>query len=76
MSLKQNESSDIVVAYIAVPAMEVTPANQRYTCLELSSEGGLYKYEGLFRGFTANLPVDADVLVFDYPELSRRVWVS
>jgi hypothetical protein len=77
-SLMQSESADLVVAYIAVPEMEVKPSHQRYTCLEESSKGGLYNYEdeGLFRGFTASLSVDSDRLVFDYPELFRRVWSS
>jgi uncharacterized protein len=74
MQLKQGESADLVVAYVAVPVMEVKSVNQRYSCLELSPEGGLYKYEGLFRGFAANLQVDADGLVFDYPETFKRVW--
>ncbi len=74
--LKPGESSEITAAYIAVPEMEVRPSRQRYTCLDLSLHGGLYKYEdeGLFHGFTAQLPVDADGLVLDYPGLFRRVW--
>lgn len=74
MGLKQGESSDLNVAYVAVPEMTVKSANQRYTCLELSSDSGLYKYEGLFRKFTADLAIDSDGLVHDYPELVRRVW--
>jgi len=76
MRLKPGESSEIVVAFIAAPEMEVKPSRQRYTCLEFSSAGGIYKYEdeGLFRGFTADLPVDSEGLVLDYPELFRRVW--
>lgn len=78
MNLKQGESTPLTVAYIAVPEMEVKPSNQRYTCLQSASSGGLYRYEdeGLFRGFTVVLPVDADGLVLDYPELFRRVWSS
>jgi uncharacterized protein len=73
---EQGTSAEFAAAYIAVPEMEVRPSRQRYTCLERSAEGGLYRYEdkGLFRGFTALLPVDSDGLVLDYPELFRRVW--
>ena len=30
-------------------------------------------YEGLFRGFKADLPPDAGGLVIDYPETFRRI---
>lgn len=78
LGLKPGETSAFPVAYIAVPEMEIKLARQRYTCLELGAGGGLYKYEdeGLFPGFTADLPVDSDGLVIDYPELFRRVWSS
>lgn len=76
LGLKPGESSSLLAAYIPVPQMEVKLGKQRYTCLQHSLEGGLYKYEdeGLFPGFTADLPVDADGLVIDYPGLFRRVW--
>jgi hypothetical protein len=76
LGLKPGETAAIPVSYIAVPDMEVKLARQRYTCIEQGVAGGLYKYldEGLFPGFTAELRVDADGLVIDYPELFRRVW--
>ena len=76
MQLKPGESSEIEVAYIAVPEMEITRSRQRYTCLEINPDGGLYRYadEGLFRGFAADLRVDSQGLVLDYPKLFRRVW--
>lgn len=78
MRLKPGETSELVAAFISIPEMEVTPSRQRYTCLEVGFDGGRYKYEdeGLFQGFTADLPVDSDGLVADYPELFRRVWAS
>ena len=35
--------------------------------------GALVTYEGLFRGFKADLALDADGLVMDYPETFRRL---
>ncbi|MGD1879600.1 MAG: hypothetical protein ACFB13_19120 [Kiloniellaceae bacterium] len=32
------------------------------------------RYEGLFRNITAELPVDGDGLVMDYPETFKRSW--
>lgn len=76
LALKQGESVILTMAYIAVPQMHVTAAKQRYTCLEVTPGGGRYRYESLVNGVTsymAELPVDADGLVLDYPELFRRV---
>jgi hypothetical protein len=75
LALAEGESAEIRVAYVPVPELAVRPAEQRYTCLApRSPAGGLYRYEGLFRGFTAELPVDPDGLVRDYPETFRRTW--
>jgi hypothetical protein len=75
LGLEADESAEIRVAYVPVPALEVRPVEQRYTCLApLAPDGGRYRYEGLFRGFTAELEVDADGLVLDYPETFRRIW--
>ncbi len=58
-----------------IPLDSIGPAAQRYTCLKpLGPDGGLYRYEGRFRGFSAELPVDSDGLVIDYPETFRRIW--
>ncbi len=78
MRLKPGEACDLVAAYISIPEMEVKPSRQRYTCLETGLEGGIYRYEdeGLFQGFTADLPVDSGGLVADYPALFRRVWAD
>ncbi len=71
LDLKPAESEEIRVVYVAVPEMSIENVCQRYTCLERYPGGGLYRYEdeGLFRRFVADLPVDADGLVLDYPEL-------
>jgi hypothetical protein len=64
------------MVYISIPQMQVAAVEQRYTCLEKTTEGGRYLYESLEDGvsvFTAELPVDVDGLVGDYPGLFRRV---
>ncbi len=74
LDLHEDQSADIRVAYVPVPALEVRPAEQRYTCLKARGPaGGRYRYEGLFRDFTAELPVDEDGLVLDYAETFRRI---
>lgn len=70
LGLALGEAREILVAYIAVPALAPEPVRQRYTCLEA---GRLYRYEGLFRGYVGELAVDADGLVLDYPGTFRRM---
>ena len=74
LELEPGESADIDVAYVRVPELLVGPERQRYGCLEVRAEGGLYRFEALPSGFTAELPIDADGLVLDYPGLFRRAW--
>lgn len=74
LALRPGEARELAVAYVAAPRMEVTPVRQRYTCLEAGPGGGLYRYEGLSTNFVADLPVDADGLVLDYPGVFLRVW--
>jgi uncharacterized protein len=71
------EQSDLLrMVYISIPQMQVAAVEQRYTCLEKTVEGGRYLYESLEDGvsvFTAELTVDVDGLVVDYPGLFRKV---
>jgi hypothetical protein len=74
LGLKPGQSEELAVAYIRVPELLVGPERQRYRCLEARADGGLYRFEALPSGFTAELPVDAEELVIDYPGLFRRAW--
>jgi uncharacterized protein len=74
LSLISGESAEIKVVYFTIPGMEVSVDPQRYTCLEIGSAGGKYKFESLDGGFTAVITVDTDGLVEDYPTLFKRVW--
>jgi uncharacterized protein len=74
LGLEPGESEELTVTYIRVPELLVGPERQRYGCLEAKADGGLYRFEALPSEFTAELPVDADGLVIDYPGLFRRAW--
>jgi uncharacterized protein len=74
LGLRAGESEELAVAYVRVPELLVGAEKQRYGCLEAGTNGGLYRFEALPSGFTAELPVDADGLVLDYPGLFRRTW--
>ncbi len=68
------ESGTVQLNMLYVPFDSFRPLRdaQRYTCLE---EGRRYRYEAADRPFTAELPVDEDGLVTDYPTLFRRLSV-
>ena len=76
LALQPGSTALLSMAYIAIPQMQIEATQQRYTCLEVTSSEGRYLYESLADGvcwFTAELPVDSDGLVLDYPGLFRRV---
>ena len=74
LGLKPGESEELAVTYVRVPELLVGAERQRYSCLEARTDGGLYRFEALPSGFTAELPVDYDGLVIDYPGLFRQAW--
>src|ERR687890_2049025 len=74
LGLEPGESEELTVTYVRVPELLVGPERQRYGCLEAKADGGLYRFEALPSGFTAELPIDAEGLVIDYPGLFRRAW--
>jgi hypothetical protein len=76
LALQPGSSATLSMVYFRVPQTHVEVMQQRYTCLEIDASGGRYRYESLVDGvsrFTAELPVDQDGLVLDYPGLFRRV---
>ena len=73
LGLAPGASAAFSVAYVDGTKLQAWPEPQRYTCLEKTDQGGLYRFLSLDGGFTADLPVDAEGLVLDYPGLFRRV---
>jgi hypothetical protein len=71
--LEEGQSAEIAVAWIHIPELTIENARQRYTLLERTGTGARYRFEGLSSGFQADLDVDADGLVIDYPGLWERV---
>ena len=75
LALQPDAGAILTMAYIMLPQMQIEVTKQRYTCLDATSSTGRYLFESLENGvssFTAELPVDQDGLVLDYPELFRR----
>lgn len=74
LDLAPGESAKIAVAYFDGAELQPWQEPQRYTCLKTGSEGGVYRFLSLDGGFTADLPVDSDGLVLDYPGLFKRAF--
>lgn len=68
LDLEVGERVDINVAYVLAPALGLRAAAQRYTRLG----DGLWRFEGIDSGFTADIAVDAEGFVLKYPGLFRR----
>lgn len=69
LALSPGQSAEFAVVYVSVPDLTVEPSRQRYTRIGAAT----YRFESLEDGFTADLPVDPDGLVIDYPGLFRRL---
>ncbi len=76
LELRPGQSAELLVAYVLIPEMELMTDKQRYTCLEFNAHGGLYKYENMESDFKAELSIDSDGLVIDYPGLFKSIWRS
>ncbi|MGH2544504.1 MAG: putative glycolipid-binding domain-containing protein [Ardenticatenaceae bacterium] len=74
LGLGVKQAAEIQVAYISVPELSVRADHQRYTLLRETNEYQLYRFESPASDFTADIRVDPDGLVLDYPGLFRRVW--
>jgi uncharacterized protein len=70
LGLAVGEARLIDVAYVMLPSMAVERMQQRYTRVS----DNVYRYESVLSGFTADLLLDAEGLVVDYPGLVRRMW--
>ncbi|KHJ54797.1 transcriptional regulator [Aureimonas altamirensis] len=61
---------ELSMVYVPFDSFEPVVDGQRYTCL---TPARLYRYQAADRTFTADLPVDEDGLVLDYPTLFKRL---
>ena len=73
LSWSPGVTQDIDVVYIPIPSLKVHSTRQRYTLLARceGTDDGLFRYES--GSFSADLRVDGNGFVTDYPGLWRRV---
>jgi hypothetical protein len=70
--LRTDGTIDLVMAWVAVPALSVRRSEQRYTSLGRDARG-LRRIEYRSGDFRSELLFDADALCVDYPQLGRAV---
>ena len=69
LKLSPGQARGLDVVYVTVPELELRPVRQRYTRLDQPEPA--YRYES--GSFRADLPVDGDGFVMDYPRCWQRV---
>jgi hypothetical protein len=69
LGLAVGASQSIRVIHIPVPSLQPEVMEQRYTRLDEDC----FLYENPLRNYAAELPVDADGLVIDYPDIFCRL---
>ncbi len=69
LRMHPGEAREIAVVYVGLPGLQVSRFRQRYTCLSSGNGGAKYRYESVESGFVAELKVDEDGLVADYPNI-------
>jgi hypothetical protein len=68
------ERTALVMAWIDVPSLQVVRSEQIYSSSgPTSGDAGIINYESRDGAFRTALTVDRDGIVFDYPQLARRV---
>jgi hypothetical protein len=70
---KQEIEVDFLVAWVSVPDLGLRASRQRYEHVSRSDAGATVRFVSLDSDFRADLELDADGLVVDYPQLARRV---
>ena len=70
LQLQPGESREIDVVFIDPANLTFERFGQRYTRLDVWR----YRYESRESEFKADLPVDADGLLLEYPDFFTRVW--
>jgi hypothetical protein len=72
LALPPDAATVIRVVYIRIPELSVEAFDQEYTRLDPATPPRRFRYRSLASGFTAELAVDADGLVIEYPGLWHR----
>ena len=71
--LRSGGPIELTMAWVAVPALAVHTDEQRYRHLGSATDHHVIRYEALDGSFAADISVDTDGVVIDYPGIGRRL---
>jgi uncharacterized protein len=64
---------ELTMAWVAVPELAVKADEQRYRHLSSADDHHVVRFEAVDGSFAADITVDADAVVIDYPGIARRL---
>jgi hypothetical protein len=67
---------ELTMAWVEVPALAVRPDGQRYRYVRSAAAHHVVRFEAIDDSFAADLTVDADAVVIDYPAIAQRLSVA
>ena len=65
---------ELTMAWVSVPDLTVRADGQRYTFLRADEEYRVIRYEATDGSFAADITLDGDGIVIDYPGIARRLF--
>jgi len=65
---------ELIMAWVAVPALAVQPDGQRYLHVHSAADHHVIRYEAINGSLAADITVDADSVVIDYPAIARQLF--
>jgi hypothetical protein len=72
LALPADRATAVPVAYIRIPDLTVAVVDQEYTRVDAPTPPRQFRYRNLASGFVAQLVVDGEGVVIDYPGIWRR----
>jgi hypothetical protein len=65
---------DLTMAWVSVPDLTVRADGQRYAFVRADEEYRVIRYEATDGGFAADITLDRDGIVIDYPGIARQLF--
>jgi uncharacterized protein len=67
---------EFTMVWVAVPALAVQPDSQRYRHIRSAADHRVIRYEAADGSFAADIIVDLDAVVVDYPAIARQLYAA
>ena len=71
--LEDGDPVELTMAWVSVPGLSVRADGQRYASLRTAPDHHVIRYETSDGSFAADITLDSDGIVIDYPGIARRL---